>query len=101
MDKAKISQRRKKSSGSTSKINLKLGKGLVEYSPSEELLDETFIAVAVWDCLKNNDPQGVLEIVEAHLTVVNKQKRAKEVHLPRSTLYNSLKRKKSNDPHTS
>lgn len=93
MVKAKTLRRQKKSSGSTRKLKLKSDTGLIEYSPTKELLDEKFIAVAVWDCLKNNDPEGVVEIIQAHLAVVNKQKRAKEAHLPRSTLYNTFKGK--------
>lgn len=93
MGKAKISHKAKKSSGSTPKLKLRADTGLTEYSPTEELLDEDFIARAIWDCLKNNDAEGVVEIIQAHLAVVNKQKRAKEAHLPRSTLYNSFKSK--------
>lgn len=93
MDKAKTSRKRKKSLESTPKLKLKPDTGLIKYSPTEELLDETFIAIAVWDCLKNNDPEGVVEIIKAHLNVVNKQKRAKEIDLPRSTLYNTFKGK--------
>ena len=56
------------------KSNLKLKKNakVSGYSATERLLDETFIAQAVWECLKNNDPQGVIEIIETHLEVVNK-----------------------------
>jgi len=66
---------------------------LIHYSPTEELLDENFIAQAVWECLKNNDPEGVIEVIEAHLRVVNKSKAAKERDLPRSSLYNAIKGK--------
>lgn len=65
----------------------------MEYSPTEEFLDEHFIADAIWDCLKNDNPEGVVEIIEAHLATVNKQKLAKKACLPRSTLYNTLKNK--------
>lgn len=62
-----------------------------EYSPIQELLDETFIAKAIWECLKNNDTGGVLEVIEAHLEVVNKVKVTKKAELARSTMYNALK----------
>lgn len=93
MGKAKISQKQKKSSENTQTLKLKKNVDLTEYSPTKELLDENFIALAIWDCLKNNDAEGVMEIIQAHLSVVNKQKNAKEAHLPRSTLYNCLKSK--------
>ncbi len=83
----------KDGSESTQKLKLRSDTGLIKYSPTEELLDEQFIVLAVWDCLKNNDPEGVIEIIQTHLEAVNKQKRAKKVDLPRSTLYNTFKSK--------
>ena len=94
MTKQKTSHTQKKSLRNTQKkLELRLDANLLEYSPTEELLDEQFIALAIWECLKNNDPEGVIEIIHAHLEIVNKQKRAKKANLPRSTLYNSLKSK--------
>lgn len=74
-------------------FRLKKNAKVIPYSPTKELLDEKFIALAVWECLKNNDPEGVIEIIEAHLHVVNKSKAAGETHLPRSSMYNALKAK--------
>lgn len=59
--------------------------------PIQELLDEDFIARAVWECLKNNDAEGVMEVIEAHLEVVNKVRAAENMELPRSTMYNAFK----------
>lgn len=53
-------------------IKLRKNAKLIDYSPTQELLDENFIAKAVWECLKNNDPDGVMEVIEAHIEVVNK-----------------------------
>lgn len=74
-------------------MKLKENTGFVEYSPVKELMDETFIAKAIWECLKNNDPEGVMEIIEAHLEVVNKVNAAQKTELARSTLYNAFKGK--------
>jgi len=93
MDKTKTSHRQEKSSESTQELELRFDSGLISYSPTEELLDESFISKAVWDCLKNNDPEGVIEVIQAHLAAVNKQQSAKEAQLPRSTLYNTFKGK--------
>ena len=41
-------------------------------------IDETFIAKAIWECLKNNDPEGVVEIIETHLEIVNKVEASQE-----------------------
>ena len=74
-------------------LKLKKDASLIEYSPTKELLDEEFIALAIWECLKNNDPEGVVEVIQAHLSAVNKARAAKEVLLPRSSMYNALKGK--------
>lgn len=74
-------------------LKLKKDTGLIEYSPTQELLDEEFIALAIWECLKNNDPEGVLEVIQSHLNAVNKARAAKKVLLPRSSMYNALKGK--------
>jgi DNA-binding phage protein len=62
-----------------------------EHHPEKTLLDKKIIAQAVWECLEDNDPEGVIEVIEAHLEAVNKQQKAVDVKLPRSTLYSSLK----------
>lgn len=72
---------------------MKLKKTAIEYSPTQELLDEEFIAKAVWECLKNNDPEGVVEIIETHLEIVNKVKASQKNELSRSTMYHAIKGK--------
>jgi DNA-binding phage protein len=74
-------------------MKLKKNAQVIEYSPTQELLDETFIAKAVWECLKNNDPEGVIEIIETHLEIINKAKNAQKNDLSRSTMYHALKGK--------
>lgn len=74
-------------------LKLKKGAPVKEISATERLMDESFIASAVWECLKNNDPEGVVEIIQTHLEVVNKIKAAKENELPRATLYHAFKGK--------
>jgi DNA-binding phage protein len=106
MDRKKTSKKPKKSSRATlskkrlavpthkkeaKQPKLKRKAGLIPYSPTEELLDETFIAQAVWECLKNNDPEGVVEVIQAHLRVVNKTRAAQQINLPRSSMYNAIK----------
>lgn len=77
------------------KYNLKLKENapVIQYSATQQLLNEDFIAKAIWECLKNNDPEGVMEIVETHLEVVNKVKAARESALARATMYHALKEK--------
>lgn len=75
------------------KFKLKNDAQITECSATERLLDDKFIAQAVWECLKNNDPQGVIEIIETHLEVVNKVKAAQLTELSRATMYHALKGK--------
>jgi len=35
-------------------------------------LDEDRLGRAIWECLKNNDPAGVVEVIEIYLDAVNK-----------------------------
>lgn len=44
-------------------------------------------------CLIENDPEGILEIVENHLYALNKTPFLKNAKIPRSTMYNFLRRK--------
>jgi probable addiction module antidote protein len=64
-----------------------------EYDPIQDLLDEELISKAVWECLKENDPEGVIEILEAHISAKNKTQFAKEHDIPRTTLYHAFKSK--------
>jgi len=91
MAKAKISIRRRKSAKSGSMIKLK--KRPREYDPMKDLLDEELIAKAVWECLKENDPDGVIEILEVHISAKNKSQLAKEHDISRTTLYHAFKSK--------
>lgn len=75
------------------KLKLKKGAPVKHGSATERLLDENFIACAVWECLKNNDPEGVIEVIQTHLEIVNKIKATKKNDLSRATLYNAFKRK--------
>ena len=97
MVKATTSYKRRKSLESTRKMKpkLKLKKDapVTECSATERLLDENFISQAFWECLKNNDPEGAVEIIETHLEVVNKVKVAQKMNLSRATLYHALKGK--------
>ena len=74
-------------------MNVKKKSGFIEYSPTKELLDESFIANAVWECLKNNDSEGVVEVIEAYLGVVNKLHAAQKTELSRSTMYHAFRGK--------
>lgn len=91
MVRQRILTKRKKSTRTGSMTKLK--KQPREYNPTKDLLNERLIAQAIWECLKENDPEGVIEILEAHLSAKNKSQLAKEHDLPRTTLYHAFKSK--------
>lgn len=76
-----------------SKLSLKKGMKLSKHDPFKVLLDEKLIAQAFWECLKENDPEGAMEVITAHLNAINKVHFAKKSEMPRSTIYHSLKSK--------
>lgn len=72
---------------------IKPGMGVDVYDPTYALLDEDRIGRAIWECLKNGDSEGVIEVIQTHLAAFNKAQIAKEVHLPKTTLYHSFRSK--------
>ena len=96
MGKTMISPKPRKSLKNTQEIKrftLKDDAVVYKNNSVERLLDENFIAQVIWECLKDNDPKGVIEVIQTHLEVVNKVKAAKETNLSRATLYNAIKGK--------
>jgi DNA-binding phage protein len=98
MAKAKTLNVQKKSVKATPMLKLKKGAPVIAYSPTQELLDEKFIRNALWECLKNNDSEGAMEILSAHLEAASRELASKEAlcrrhSLARSTLYHSVKGK--------
>ena len=99
MGKIKISARRRRSSVNMSHsknrraMKLKRDAGIRQSNPMEELLDEELIGRAVWECLKEGDSEGVIEVIRTYLDAVNKTEVARETSMARSTMYHTLKSK--------
>lgn len=74
-------------------MKLKSNAGIRESNPREELLDEELIGRAVWECLRNGDSEGVIEVIQIYLEAINKTQMAKESSIARSTMYHTLKSK--------
>lgn len=74
-------------------LSLKKNTGIRESNPREDLLDEGLISRAIWECLKEGDSEGVIEVIRIYLDAVNKTELAKQSSLARSTMYHSLKSK--------
>lgn len=93
MPKAKISRMQSGSSKSTSTRKLKAGLKLKPYNPTKALLDEDRIGRAIWECLKNEDTEGVIEVISIHLEAKNKAQLMEEAEIPKTTFYHSLRSK--------
>lgn len=93
MPKAKTSRKQSVSSKNTSNRKLKAGVKIKPYDPTKALLDEDRIGRAIWECLKNEDTEGVIEIIGIHLEARNKTKLVEEANIPKTTLYHSLRSK--------
>lgn len=66
---------------------------VTELDPIAQLLDPSLIGSAIMQCLIENDPEGVMEIIESHLYALNKSRFLRAANVPRSTMYQLLKRK--------
>lgn len=103
MDKEKTFQRRRPSTSKSLRTKrhmrtketatLREDANITEVDPVANLLDPDLIGSAIMQCLIENDPEGVMEIIEDHLYALNKSKFLREADVPRSTMYQLLKRK--------
>lgn len=93
MVKVKISTKQKKSSKDITGPKIKLKSKLIPYSPTEEILKGDVIARAIFECLCDNHPEGVMEMISIYVNALNKLQATKNSDLPRSTLYYNLKQK--------
>jgi DNA-binding phage protein len=62
-----------------------------EHNPSDYLTNPDNIGKAILECLENNDPEGVMEVIAIYLEAVNKTKLSHENELHRQTVYSALK----------
>ena len=58
MGKVKTSKRQQRSLGRSRKVDLNKVKGLTRVSPLKELIDPQQTALAILECLQNNDKKG-------------------------------------------
>ena len=93
MGKIKTSGRQKASSKNTRDRKMKKNMEIDAYDPTKALLDEERIGRAIWECLKEGDSEGVVEVIQIHLEAVNKTKLADEAKLSKTTMYHAFRRK--------
>ncbi len=91
MGKAKTSKKRRGYLEKLSRLDLNKVKGVIRHHPLKELLDPKKTALAILECLQNNDPEGVMEMVESYVYALNKTDLQEEAELPKSTLYSAFK----------
>jgi len=74
---------------------LKTDAGVVKHNPLKELLNEKFIDAAIIECLKNNDPEGAMEVLQIHMNALSRAKAElfAEAKLSKTTAYHSLRTK--------
>lgn len=96
MDKIRISRKRRTSSLNTLKkenqLIIKKGVKLKKFNPNKYLSKE-FLGKAILECFFNNDPNGIVELLEIYIQEHNKVEFCKEAKIPRSTTYQSFKHK--------
>jgi DNA-binding phage protein len=93
MAKTKTLIKQKESSKNIRRVKLKPQAGLTPYSPTQEILKGDVIGRAILECLRNNDPEGVIEVISIYLNALNRVQISKKAKLSRSTLYYSFKHK--------
>lgn len=99
MGKIVISEKQKIASKKQKKMQKKeLALGLEDFEgvvrahdPSDYLTNPENIGRAILECLENNDPEGVMEVISIYLEAVNKTKVAQSSALHRQTVYSALK----------
>jgi len=74
-------------------VILKEDANVTEVDPINNLLDPALIGSAIMQCLIENDPEGVMDVIKDYLYALNKSKFLREADVPRSTMYQLLKRK--------
>jgi hypothetical protein len=63
MGKIKISRKRQRSLLKSKKLDLDKIPGLTRTQPLKELTDPKKTALAILECLQNNDPEGAMEMI--------------------------------------
>ena len=87
-----VSKRQKKMQKTESKLSLEDFEGIEkEHNPSDYLTNPENIGRAIVECLENNDPEGVMEVISIYLEAVNKTKLSQSSDLHRQTVYSALK----------
>jgi DNA-binding phage protein len=66
---------------------------LIEDKPREFILNPQNIGNAIMECLMENDPEGVIEVISIYLRALNKEKFRQKAEIGKSTYYYLMKSK--------
>ncbi len=91
MGKIKTSKKLQRSLERSRKASPDKMKGLSRVHPLKELVDVQQTALAILECLQNNDPEGAMEMISIYLDALNKTRLRQKTKLPKSTMYSALK----------
>lgn len=94
MGKIKTSRKRKTSSlnisSKSAPLRIKKGVKIKKFDP-DKYLSKDFIGAAIMECLLNNDPEGIIELLNIYLSEHNKTEIFKEAKISRSTAYQAFR----------
>lgn len=63
---------------------------LTEFKASKRMRNKKYVSKALFECLAADDTEGFKEILRVYLELENKEQFAKEVGIPRRTLFRLL-----------
>ena len=91
MGKTKSSIEQEKSS--PKRLKLKNRDRVRIHHPEKTFMNEKLVSEGILECLKENDTEALMEIIEGCLSVLNRAKFSRESKVPRRTLYHALRRR--------
>lgn len=71
-------------------LRIKKGAKVKKFDP-DKYLSKDFIGAAIMECLLNNDPEGIVELLSIYLSEHNKAEIFKEAKVSRSTVYQAFR----------
>jgi len=88
-------KKRKFNVKSMTPIKLKTKKGIAHFDPDKILSNKDLIIQAIFEGFMQNDPDAILEIINAYTSKVNKSEFSENSGIARSTLYDMLEGRKN------
>lgn len=93
ISKKTISRKRARSSKPRKQLKIEDFKGAKKIDPDAYITNEKNVAMAILECLQNNDPEGVMDVLAIYVDALNKARLMHEGEIPKSTFYHALRSK--------